>query len=348
MNKESIKSLVKKVNDFWMQERPESGDSHWKRAAYFIGCISAYRILGDKKYLDFAVKWANDNNWDYSKNGKGWDYAGLDRGKHPSFENADCQLCAETYLQIMEAAPDCGGTDEKIKAGMEACLADPRTNYWWWVDTVYMAFPFYHKYGVKYNEPRCFEKVHGLFTDSRVNRTCYDEVEHMWFRDENYLPLVILTPNGKKVFWGRGNGWVIAGLARGLEVMPRDLKYYDEYKTVYCDMAEALIKWQRPDGFWNCSIIDPEDFGNPETSATVLISFALAKGINLGLLDKEKYLPVVIKAYEGMCNIAINADGKLGWVQGVAGWPGPVKAEGSEDYAVGAFTLLSEELLKLI
>ena len=113
-------------------------------------------------------------------------------------------------------------------------------------------------------------------------------------------------------------------------------------------MAAALIKYQRADGFWNCSIIDEDHYGGPETSATVLISFALAKGLNLGLLDKDTYLPVVIKAYEGMCNLAVGENGRIGYVQGVAGWPGPVHAEGTEDYAYGAFTLLSEELLKLI
>jgi rhamnogalacturonyl hydrolase YesR len=296
-------------------------------------------MTADKRYLDFAIKWANDNNWNYSSNGK---------SGHPSFENADCQLCAETYFQILDEAPDCGGTDELIKAGMEACLKDPRTNYWWWVDTIYMALPFYHIYGVRYNEPRCFEKAHGLFTDSRTNRTCYDEVEHMWYRDENYLPFIKLSPAGKKIFWGRGQGWVLGGLARTLEHCPKDVKYYDENKTVFCDMAEALVKWQREDGFWNCNIMDDTDFGGPETSATVLISFALAKGINIGVIDKETYLPYILKAYEGMCEIALNEEGRLGYVQGVAGWPGPVYPETAVDYACGAFTRLSEELLKLI
>ena len=339
MNKESIKGLVKKVNDYWMAEKPEPEDSHWKRAAFFIGCVSAYKMLGDRKYLDFAINWANANEWDYSKNGK---------PGHPSFENADTQLCAETYFNILDTAPDCGGSDAKIRAGMEACLADRRTNYWWWVDTIYMAFPFYHMYAKRYNEPRCLEKVHGLFTDSRTHRTCYDEDDHMWFRDENYIPIVKLGPTGKKIFWGRGNGWVIGGLARAFQYMPEDFKYYDEYKTVFVDMAEALSKYQREDGFWNCSIIDESNFGGPETSATVLTAFAMAKGINLGLLEKEKYLPVVLKAYEGMCKLAINDEGRIGYVQGVAGWPGPVYPEGTEDYAYGAFTLLSEELLKLI
>ena len=349
MNKESIKGLVKKVNDYWMAEKPEPEDSHWKRAAYFIGCVSAYEMLGDRKYLDFAIKWAKENNWDYSKNGKICDYSGKDRFvSHPSYENADTQLCAETYFRILDAAPDCGGTDERIVEGMEKCLADKRTNHWWWIDTVYMAFPFYHMYAKRYNDPRSIEKVHGLFTDSRTHRACYDEDEHLWYRDENYLPVVITTPSGKKVFWGRGNGWVIGGLARAFEHMPENFKYYDEYKTVFIDMAAALAKLQRDDGFWNCSLIDEDDFGGPETSATVLTAYAMAKGINLGLLDKDTYLPIVLKAYDGMCNIAISEEGRIGYVQGVAGWPGPTLPEGTEDYAYGAFTLLSAELLKLI
>ena len=70
LTKEAIIDKVKKINDYWMAENPESGDSHWKRAAYFVGIMSAYHMTGDTRYLDFAIKWANDNNWDYSKNGK--------------------------------------------------------------------------------------------------------------------------------------------------------------------------------------------------------------------------------------------------------------------------------------
>jgi hypothetical protein len=93
-------------------------------------------------------------------------------------------------------------------------------------------------------------------------------------------------------------------------------------------------------------------FGGQEDTVDVIaaedFSFALAKGINIGILDKDTYLPYILKAYRGMCEIALNDEGRLGYVQGVAGWPGPVYPETAMDYACGAFTRLSEELLQLI
>ena len=337
-NIEEIKKLAEKVNDYWLTQMPESGNCSWERGAYFIGCMAAYRMTGKKEYLDYALKWANDNNWHFYRNGTGKEY-----------RSADCKICSQTYMELMDLVPDCGGTYEHMLKEMDFILNDPECDYWWWVDTIYMSFPVYHMFGVKFNDERYFEKVHKLFVNSRVDRTCYDEEEHMWFRDENYIPSVKLSDSGKKIFWGRGNGWVLGGLARGLMVMPKDWKYYEEYKEVYCDMVDALVKWQQEDGFWRCAITEPEMYDNvPETSATVLISYGIAKGIELGILDKDTYFPYVKKAFEAMCDIALDENGKIGYVQGVAGWPGPVYPETTKDYAVGTFLLLCEEMTKLL
>lgn len=338
MNKEQIKQLAEKINDYWLKENSEIGDCSWERGAYFLGCMAAYRMLKKKEYLDYAMRWANDNNWAFYESPNG-----------NSYRNADCKICAQTYIELMDMVPECGGTYDRMLKEMEFILKDPECDYWWWIDTIFMAFPVYHMFGVRFNDERYFEKVHALFNNSRIERNCYDEEEHMWFRDENYLPSVKLTPKGKKIFWGRGEGWVIAGIIRGLEVMPKDMKYYEEYKQIYCDMAAALIKWQQPDGFWRCCVNEPEWFDNiPETSATVLISYAISKGIELGLLDKNVYFPYVQKAFEAMCDIAIDENGRLGYVQDVAGWPGPVYKETTKEYAVGVFLMLCEEMIKLL
>ena len=65
--------------------------------------------------------------------------------------------------------------------------------------------------------------------NTKKERGLYDEQEGLWFRDENYLPDRARTADGKKVFWSRGNGWVFAGLARTLEILPEEHAYYREY-----------------------------------------------------------------------------------------------------------------------
>lgn len=335
ISKDEIKNLMLKVNDYRIAEHPESGDCSWERGAYFIGCLAAYEITGKDEYYQYALKWANDNNWSFYDDHSDWAY-----------KNADYKICGQSYLNLMDIDSS-NGTMEHMIDGMEVVLNDPVNDYWWWVDTIYMALPFYNMMGVRLNDDRYFDKVHALFENAKVERTCYDESMGMWFRDERFLPDKMLTASGKKVFWGRGNGWVIAGIARALEVLPKSNKYYDEYCKIFKEMAAALKEWQQEDGFWRTSIIDPDEFDMPETSGTVLITYAYMLGINLGILD-ESYMSAVEKGFDGLNKLAVFDDGKIGYVQIVADRPGPVDKNASNDYAIGTYLLLCREIIKYL
>ncbi|MFT3740733.1 MAG: glycoside hydrolase family 88 protein [Breznakibacter sp.] len=115
-------------------------------------------------------------------------------------------------------------------------------------------------------------------------------------------------------------------------------------------MAEALKLRQRSDGFWNASLDDPGDFGGPETSGTSFFVYGMAWGINNGLLDRDTYLPVVEKAWNGLTSTAVQPSGFLGYVQGVGTNPAssqPVTAGSTADFGVGAFLLAGSEMVKL-
>ncbi len=60
----------------------------------------------------------------------------------------------------------------------------------------------------------------------------YDSVDHLWWRDKDFNPPHI-SPNGEDTYWSRGNGWVLAALARVLDVMPEDAPHRDEYITTF-------------------------------------------------------------------------------------------------------------------
>lgn len=332
---EEIENLAVKVNDYWIKKYPESGDCSWERGAYLLGCLAAYDMTDNRKYYDYALKWANDNNWDFYDDKSDW-----------AWKNADYKICGQSYLRLMEIDPAVGTMDNMVK-GMEIVLNDPNNDYWWWVDTIYMALPFYNMMGVKLDDRRYFDKAHALFTNTKDERTCYDYEENLWFRDERFLPDKARTINGKKVFWGRGNGWVIGGIARTLEVLPKSNKYYMEYKEIFIAMVKALIPWQQSDGFWRTSIIEPEEYPMPETSGTVLIAYAIMLGINLGILD-EGYFEYVKRSFEGLNEIAVFDSGKIGWVQIVANRPGPVDENESNDYAIGTYLLLCREIIKYL
>ena len=111
-------------------------------------------------------------------------------------------------------------------------------------------------------------------------------------------------------------------------------------------MAAKLASLQQADGTWHPSLLDPDQFTDPETSGTALDCFAYAWGINNGLLDRATYLPVATKAWAALL-AARRPDGLLGYVQGVGKAPGVVKPDGTQLYATGAFLMDVCELSKL-
>ena len=84
-----LKALMEKVNDYWIAENPDVGDNAWERAAYFLGNIAAYDVLKKQQYLDYAIEWANANDWDFNRN------------ENHNTTNADNVSCGETYMDLM-------------------------------------------------------------------------------------------------------------------------------------------------------------------------------------------------------------------------------------------------------
>jgi unsaturated rhamnogalacturonyl hydrolase len=172
----------------------------------------------------------------------------------------------------------------------------------------------------------------------------YDKSDHLYFRDSRFFDQ--REPNGKKVFWSRGNGWVFAGIARVLEEAPADYPDRARYVTLFREMAEKIAAVQGKDGYWRASLLDPESRPSPETSGTGFFVYGLAWGINHGLLDRARYEPAVIRGWSAMIK-AVHPDGKLGWVQRIGDRPGATTAETTEVYGVGALLLAGSEVYTL-
>ena len=103
---------------------------------------------------------------------------------------------------------------------------------------------------------------------------------------------------------------------------------------------------QQRDGYWHASLLDPEAYPSPETSATGFITYGLAYGVRTGLLEKDRYLPIVMKGWDAMCR-AVSDNGRLGYVQPIGGDPQKVSAEMTQVYGVGSFLSLGSEIYQL-
>ena len=346
----AVLARMRLANAHFMQAWPDPGkeivtnrarpSNIWTRAVYYEGLMALYAVDRDARYCDYAVKWGEAHQW------------GLRTGDHT--RNADDQCCGQTYLELYQIDPK----PERIRAisaSVDAMVASPRSDDWSWVDAIQMAMPVFAQLGALTHDPKYFEKAHDLFTYARMKHGgsgLYNLADHLWWRDKDFVP-PYHEPNGKSCYWSRGNGWVLAALVRVLDVLPADAPHRPEYEQMLKDMAAALAAAQRPDGFWNASLHDPNNFGGRETSGTALFTYGMAWGIRRGLLPAATYRPIVAKAWNAMANEAVHPDGFLGFVQGTGKQPSegqPVTYEHKpdfDDYGLGCFLLAGSEVYRL-
>ena len=103
-------------------------------------------------------------------------------------------------------------------------------------------------------------------------------------------------------FWGRGNGWILMSLVDALAITDQNHVRYPEMVNIYVAMAEALLPLQNATtGHWLQLPVHLQDKDNyPESSCTAMFCYAMAKGINLGILDRNRYLPIIEKGIAGL------------------------------------------------
>jgi rhamnogalacturonyl hydrolase YesR len=117
-------------------------------------------------------------------------------------------------------------------------------------------------------------------------------------------------PNGlffhgpdSKFFWGRGDGWVAAGMAEVLRTLPADHPQRARIMKGYKLMMSALLKNQGPDGMWH-QLIDHQESWE-ETSSSAMFTYAIITGVKHGWLDAATYGPA---ARKGWLAIAVHVD----------------------------------------
>ena len=343
-SKEEVKGMVKQVNDHWQQTHPEPGWAFWHVAAYHTGNMEAYRLTQDTAYLNYSLKWAGHNQWKGAKSEDKaqWKYSYGETDEYVLF--GDWQVCFQTYADLYAIEPDTQRI-ARAREVMEYQMSTDRKDYWWWADGLYMVMPVMTKLNAITGNPLYLEKLHEYWT--YADSLMYDTEDALYYRDGKYLYPAHKTANGKKDFWARGNGWVLAALAKVLDVLPQDNAYRDEYVSRFRTMAQALAACQQPEGYWTRSLLDPAHAPGPETSGTAFFTYGLLWGVNHGLLDKETYAPVILKACNYLSKVALQPDGSVGYVQpiGEKAIPGQVVDAGSTaDFGVGAFLLAACEL----
>ncbi|MDR2915636.1 MAG: glycoside hydrolase family 88 protein [Tannerella sp.] len=345
---EDIIHIIHKVNNYWQTNHPVHENSFWHRAAYHTGNMEAYFLTEKTEYLAFSKAWAEHNEWKgaRSDNKDEWKYSYGETDQYVLF--GDFQTCFQVYADLYNIEP----TDYKITRArevMEYQMSTPNNDYWWWADGLYMVMPVMVKLHNITGNNLYLEKMYEYlqFADSIM----YDYDANLYYRDAKYIYPEHQSVNGKKDFWARGDGWVFAGLAKVIKELPETDINRDFYISRFCKMAEAIAACQQPEGFWTRSMLDAEHAPGPETSGTAFFAYGFLWGVNNGYLSKEEYAPIIEKAWKYLTTVALQEDGKVGYVQpiGEKAIPGQVvDANSQADFGVGAFLLAACEMARYV
>jgi len=330
-----IKVAGREIKDFKTNNR-NIPETDWQNAVLYAGIVSVEKIDNDKKYNDLLYGIGTGNNWN--------------TGPHRFFADDYCiaQMYTQLYMQCQ---------DQKMIAKWKE-LADsivvhrfeeplkvvPGLNYreWAWCDALFMGPPGLAYLSTALNDNKYLMKADSLWW--KTTEYLYDTTEHLFYRDSRFFDRK--EGNDKKIFWSRGNGWVMAGLVRMLENMPAYFSHRKKYIMLLRQMGDKVIRLQQPDGSWHASLLDPGSYKEKETSGTALFCYALAWGIDHGILSKKKYLPSVEKAWSALI-AAVHSDGTLGYVQKVGDKPTATDYNSTGAYGVGTFLLAGSEIYKL-
>lgn len=218
----------------------------------------------------------------------------------------------------------------------------PRKLVWWWADALFMAPPVLARMSAQTGDPAY---LRAMDVQWWRNHDRLWAAEHgLFWRDERFP--VRRTRNGKPVIWARGNGWVVAGTARVLESMPADFASRPRYIALFRTMMASLARLQRPDGLWTTSLLDPDDPAGPETTGSAFFTYAMAWGINHGILDAATYRPLVLRAWAALAD-KVQPNGLLGFAQRAGDQPEPSTASDHALYGTGGLLLAGLEVMDL-
>ncbi len=345
---EKVRKIINTVNNHWQTNHPAEHNSFWDEAAYHTGNIEAYFLTGNEAWLDYSLKWAEHNEW---KGAKGndrskWKYNYGETNDHVLF--GDWQICFQTYADLYNILPD----DKRIKRAkevMEYEMSTPIKDYWWWADGLYMVMPVMTKLHKITGNSKYLDKLYEyiLVSDSIM----YDSETGLYFRDGKYVYPKHKSANGKKDFWARGDGWVLAGLARVLKDLPANYAHRAFFENKFKRMADAVVALQQPDGYWTRSMMDPEHAPGCETSGTAFFTYGLLWGINNDYLNGETYVTAAIKGWNYLSKTALQKDGSVGYVQpiGEKAIPGQVvNRKSTSNFGTGAFLLAACEYVRFL
>ena len=324
----AVVDAVRKVADWQLQRAEPHFNQDWTFAAMYAGFMALPDAVNGAKYRDAMLRMGKKFDWQPG----------------PRLGHADDEAVGQTYLDLYLRLHD-PAMLAPIRSNLDAVMQLPENKekpLWWWCDALFMSPPVFVRLYEATGDRKYLD-----FMDRQwwiTSELLYNTADHLYSRDKSFLQSN--EANGKGLYWSRGNGWVMAGLARVIPVLPKDFPTRAKYVEQFKQMAGEVASIQGPDGLWRPGLLDPDSYKLPEVSGSAFLTYALAWGVNAGILDRGKYVPVVKKAWAGLLT-HIYADGRLGSIQPVGAAPGVYTETSSYVFGTGAFMLAGSEVYRL-
>jgi unsaturated rhamnogalacturonyl hydrolase len=335
----NVLSVMERVADWQLAHPSAHSSTEWMQGAGDAGMMALAGISGDPKYRDAMLAMGEANGWKPGPRpyhaddlAVGQTYADL----YFLYRNPKMIAALRSRLDaILSASPEVQSLDFHQPY-------DQVSQLWSWCDSLFMAPPVWMQLFAATGDQRYLDFA--VKNWWRTTDYLYDPAEHLYFRDSTYFDR--REANGKKIFWSRGNGWVMAGIVRMLQLLPVNHPGRARFEQLFQEMAETILTAQQPDGLWHSSLLDPKSYPLKETSGSAFYAYAFAWGVNQGLLNGERFEPALRKAWTAL-TACVDADGKLTHVQPIGSDPKTFADDSTEVYGVGAFLLAGSELYRM-
>jgi len=332
-----VLAKMEQVADWQLAHPAREKTNGWVQGAFYTGLVALDGISAKPAYHAALLQVGQENNWQLG----------------PRLYMADDLCVGQAYLALYRTARD-PAMIAALKARCDAIIAAPKdddlsfrgpdkTNRWSWCDSLYMAPPAWLGLAVATGNPayRDYAVDHWWKTSTFL----YDPQEHLFFRDSSYFKQ--REPNQQKVFWSRGNGWVLAGLAHVLDLLPANDPARPRFEQQFRELAARVRELQQPNGAWASSLLDPASCTpDKEMSGTGFFCYSFAWGINHGLLDAKVYEPAIEAAWNALLG-AVTPEGKVAYVQPIGAAPTKFPPGSTEAYGPGAFLLAGAQIYQL-
>lgn len=312
---DSIKAVVDRVFNYIDEVTPaKMTDGKVNQGTYrltsyewgvmYDALLDAAAITGDKRYseyvsdrIGFLARQASDCNGNPGADGQlrqvvspvTLDDAGAMSGAWMRAQMADSSLelgpVIENYWKVVETAP--------IKLA-DGTIARNRPHHSAvWLDDMFMALPSMAVRSEYSDDSSQLDKAADI---------AHGFISRMWMPEKSifrhgYLEGKDFQPS---FAWGRANGWAILTLSQLLDYLPENHPRRAEILDVFRKHASGLAKLQGVDGFWHQLLDCPQTY--EETSATAIFAYAIAHGVNEGLLEAETFGPVAQLAWNAVAS----------------------------------------------